>query len=141
MNLYTLIATGSLVIQITILFLLLGGYGLKVKKKFRQHGIVMLVAVVLHTITILAVMIPAFNAIMTGDFPIIVATITSVHGTLGITAEVLGVYIVASWRLRTSLQYCMPKKKWMLLTIILWITAIILGVTIYLHFYTQFLSL
>ena len=141
MDLYTLIATVSLVLQIIILFLLFGGYGLKAKKKFRQHGIVMLVAVVLHTITILAVMFPSFRAIMTGDVPILISTITSIHGVLGIVAEVLGIWIVASWRLRTSLQYCMPKKKWMLLTIISWLTAIILGVIIYLHFYTPYLSL
>ena len=141
MDLYTLIATVSLVLQIIILFLLFGGLWLKAKKKFRQHGIVMLVAVVLHTITILAVMFPSFRAIMTGDVPILISTITSIHGVLGIVAEVLGIWIVASWRLRTSLQYCMPKKKWMLLTIISWLTAIILGVIIYLHFYTPYLSL
>jgi len=141
MDIYTLIATVSLVLQIVILFLLFGSVGLKVRKKFRQHGITMLIAVVLHTITILAVMIPSFGAISSGDFPVVISTIASVHGILGILAEVLGVWIVASWRLRRSLQYCAPKKTLMRLTLTLWFIALILGVLIYLHFYTPFLPL
>jgi len=141
MDIYTLISTTSLALQIAVLFLLFGSVWLKTKKRFRQHGITMLTAVVLHTITIVLVMIPSFRAIMAGDFPILVSTITSVHGILGILSEVLGVWIVASWRLRASNQYCAPKKKLMLLTLTLWITAIILGVLVYLHFYTPFLPL
>jgi hypothetical protein len=101
----------------------------------------MLTAVVLQTIAIFAIMIRSFGAIISGDFPVAVSTITAVHGTLGILAEVLGVWIVASWRLRTSLQYCAPKKNLMPLTLSLWLTALILGMRIYLHFYTPFLPL
>jgi hypothetical protein len=54
------LATVSLVLQIVILVLLVGSVGLKGRKKFRQHGMTMLLAVVLHTITILLVMIPSF---------------------------------------------------------------------------------
>jgi uncharacterized membrane protein YozB (DUF420 family) len=141
MDIYTLIATANLVLQIAILILLFGSVWLKTKKRFRQHGITMLTAVVLHTIAIFAIMIRSFSAIISGDFPLAVSTITAVHGILGILAEVLGVWIVASWRLRTSLRYCAPKKNLMLLTLTLWLTALILGVLIYLHFYTPFLPL
>jgi uncharacterized membrane protein YozB (DUF420 family) len=141
MGIYTLIATASLALQIAVLFLLLDSVWLKTRKRFRQHGITMLTAVVLHTITILVVMIPSFNAIMEGGFPIIVSTIASVHGVLGILSEVLSVWIVASWRLRTSIQYCAPKKKLMLLTLTMWLAAVVIGVLVYLHFYTSFLPL
>ena len=66
---------------------------------------------VLHTIAIFAIMIPAFVVISLGDFLLAVSTITAVHGVLGLTAEVLGLWLVVSWRLRSSLRYCAPKKK------------------------------
>lgn len=52
MDIYTIIATLSLVFQVTILFLLVGGVWFKARKKFKQHGTTMLVAVVLHNVTI-----------------------------------------------------------------------------------------
>jgi len=141
MDIYQLIATISLSLQIAVLVLLVGGYKLKRMKKFRQHGIAMLTAVVLHTITILAVMIPSFRAIISEEFPVIILAVTSLHGIIGIMTEFLGVFIVASWRLRTSLQYCQPKKKLMRLTLILWLTALFIGILVYLHFYTTLLPL
>jgi len=101
----------------------------------------MLVAVVLHTISILAIMVPSFGAVTSGDFPIVIPTIPSVHGITGILAEVLGVWIIASWRLRTSLHYCAPKKKLMRLTLIVWLTALLLGTLLYLNLYTTLLPL
>jgi len=141
MDIYTLVATVSLVLQIAVLVMLFGSLGLKGKKKFRQHGITMLLAVVLHTISILAVMIPSFGAITSGDFPVLVSAIAYVHGITGIIAEICGVWIIATWRLRTSLQYCAPKKKLMRLTLISWLVALFLGVLLYLRFYTTFLPL
>jgi hypothetical protein len=141
MDIYTLIATVSLVIQIAVLTLLFGSLGLKGRKKFRQHGITMLIAVVLHTISILAVMIPSFAAIGSANLAATISTIASVHGITGIIAEVFGVWIVASWRLRASLQYCAPKKNLMRLTLILWLVALFLGILLYLHFYTTLLPL
>jgi uncharacterized membrane protein YozB (DUF420 family) len=141
MDIYQLIATINLSLQIAVFFLLMGGYKLKRMKKFRQHGIAMFTAVVLHTISILVIMIPSFSVIIPGSFPVIVLAVTSLHGILGILTEILGVFIVASWRLRTSLQYCTPKKKLMRFTLILWLSALILGILVYLHFYTTLLPL
>jgi uncharacterized membrane protein YozB (DUF420 family) len=145
MDYYQLVATISLTIQIIVLILLLSGYSLKRMKKFRQHGITMLTAVILHVIMILAVMLPSF---ILGVIPLILANtsfaltiMAPLHGIMGIIAAVLGVWIVASWRLRTSLQYCMPKKKLMLLTLTLWLIALLLGILLYLHFYTTILPL
>jgi len=136
MDIYTLIATVSLVLQIIVLILLFGSLGLKGRKKLRQHGITMLIAVVLHTISILAVMIPSFGVITSGDFPVFISAVAYGHGITGIIAEVFGVWIIATWRLRTALQYCAPKKKLMRLTLIFWLIALFLGIVLYLHFYT-----
>ena len=101
----------------------------------------MLIAVIIHTITISAIMIPVFTLIVANSSPTAVSTLASVHGVLGIAAEVLAVWIVVSWRLRTSIRYCAPKKKTMLLTLILWVAALVLGELLYLYFYTPLLSL
>ena len=139
-------ATISLVVQVVILILLLGSYWLERMKKFRQHGIAMLVAVILHIIVILWVMLPSF---LLGVIPLIlenssalVTMVAPLHGIMGIIAAVLGVWIVATWRLRASLQYCgrgKYKKKLMLFTLIIWLIALFLGILLYLHFYTAIL--
>jgi hypothetical protein len=138
-----LAATISLAFQIVILILLLGGYSLKRMKKLRQHGITMLVAVVLHIIMIFAVMLPS---LVSSVIPLIlvnsstaVTIVAPLHGITGIIAAVLGVWIVTSWRLRASLQYCAAKKKLMDLTLTLWLIALLLGILLYLHFYTTVL--
>lgn len=141
MAVYSFVATVSFVLQIIIPVLLFVSLGLKGKKKFREHGITMLIAVVLHSISIFAVMVPSFLVIPSVDISAAVSAITYVHGIAGILAEVCGVWIVVSWRLRTSLQYCAPKKNLMRITLIAWLTALLLGILIYLHFYTTLLPL
>jgi uncharacterized membrane protein YozB (DUF420 family) len=148
MDYYQLVAAINLIVQIVVLVLLLGGYWLKQMKKFRQHGITMLTAVILHMIMVLAVMLPSF---VLGVIPLILANSSAVvtivvplHGIMGIIAAVLGVWIVTQWRLHASLQYCggsTPKKKLMRLTLIVWLIALLLGVLLYLHFYTAVLPL
>jgi hypothetical protein len=138
MDIYTLVATVSLVLQVVILVLLSGSLELKRRKKFRQHGITMLTAVVLHTISIAAVMIPSFRVITAGDFTIF-SLIAYVHGTAGALSELFALWILLTWRLRTSIQYCAPKKRVMLLTLTLWLTAIVLGILLYLYYYTTLL--
>jgi hypothetical protein len=148
MDYYQLAATINLGVQIVVVVLLLGGYWLKRMNRFRQHGITMLTAVILHIIMMLAVMLPSF---VLGVIPLILANTSAVvtvvgplHGIMGIIAAVLGVWIVASWRLRASLQYCgrgKSKKKLMLFTLILWLIALFLGILLYLHFYTTILPL
>ncbi len=139
-----LIATISLAFQVGIIILLLGGYLLKRKKRFRQHGITMLTGVVLHLIVIMAIMVPSF---VLGIIPLIstnatiaVAIIAPVHAITGTTTAILGVWIVASWRLRGSFEYCAPKKKIMRATLILWATTLTIGVLLYLSLYTTLLS-
>jgi hypothetical protein len=148
MDYYQLIASINLGVQIVVLVLLLGGYWLKRMKKFRQHGIAMLIAVILHTITVLAVMLPSFVSavipLILANTSAVVTVVAPLHGVMGIIAAVLGVWIVASWRLRASLQYCglgKSKKKLMLFTLILWLIALFLGIILYLHFYTTIIPL
>jgi uncharacterized membrane protein YozB (DUF420 family) len=136
MDYYQIVATISLILQIVALVLLFAGVELKRRKKFRQHGIVMLTAVVLHTIIILAWMVPSFSTLL--SFPssinladIIVVTIL-VHAFMGIAADLLGIWLVASWRLRADMKTCFAKKSIMRVTITLWLIALFLGIVLYL---------
>ena len=146
MDYYQLLATINLGAQIVVLVLLLAGYWLKRMEKFRQHGMTMLTAVVLHLIMVFTVMLPSFvSAVIPtvlANTSAVVLVIGPIHGTIGIIAAVLGVWIVASWRLRASLQYCgldKSKKKLMLFTLVLWLVSIFLGILLYLHFYSTIL--
>jgi uncharacterized membrane protein YozB (DUF420 family) len=136
MDYYQLVATSSLFIQIVVLVLLIGGYWLKRMKKFRQHGITMLTAVVLHTVMILAWMMPSFSSFLGSSVSInladmIVVTIL-VHAFMGIAADLLGIWLVASWRLRADMKTCFAKKSIMRVTITLWLIALVLGIILYL---------
>jgi uncharacterized membrane protein YozB (DUF420 family) len=136
MDYYQLVATSSLFIQIVVLILLIGGYWLKRMKKFRQHGITMLTAVVLHTVMILAWMMPSFSSLLGSSVSInladmIVVTIL-VHAFMGIAADLLGIWLVASWRLRADMKTCFAKKSIMRVTITLWLIALVLGIILYL---------
>jgi uncharacterized membrane protein YozB (DUF420 family) len=135
MDYYPIAATISLILQIVVLVLLFAGVGLKGRKKFRQHGIVMLTAVVLHTIIILAWMVPSFSILsFSGSINLadmIVVTIL-VHAFMGIAADLLGIWLVASWRLRADMKTCFAKKSLMRVTIILWLITLFLGIVLYL---------
>jgi uncharacterized membrane protein YozB (DUF420 family) len=137
MDIYLLFATLSFLTQVIVLVLLITSYMFKRKQKFRRHGILMLTAVILHASMILTIMVPSFNVIAftTTGFPMTTVLTAIVHATFGTTTLVLGVWIVGSWRLRTSLQFCSPKKKFMRATFILWVTAITIGIILYFALY------
>jgi len=131
MNFYLLVASVSLAIQLGVLVLLIVGYQFKRHLRYRMHGIFMLSAVTLHLISIGAIMVPSFIAITLEELPILIVTFASFHGITGLITAILGVWIVGGWRLRQSTQFCAPKKKFMLATIILWITTLSLGIIFY----------
>ena len=137
MDIYLLFATLSFLIQVIVLVLLITSYMFKRKQKFRRHGILMLSAVVLHASMILTIMVPSFSVIAftTTGLPMTTVLTAIVHATFGTTTLVLGVWIVGSWRLRASLQFCSPKKKFMRATFILWVTAITIGIILYFALY------
>jgi uncharacterized membrane protein YozB (DUF420 family) len=96
----------------------------------------MLTAVVLHTVMILAWMIPSFSSFFrfpgsTNLADIIVVT-TLVHAFMGIATDILGIWLVASWRLQADMKTCFAKKRIMRVTLTLWLIALVLGIILYL---------
>jgi uncharacterized membrane protein YozB (DUF420 family) len=134
-DIYTLVATSNLIIQIAILALLTYGYMLKRKFKFRQHGKVMATAVFL----VFGIMIPAF-VIITSQFivpsPLILPSVTSlVHAIAGSTALIMGVWLVAAWGFKKDFKGCFKRRRFMPITFTVWTTAIAFGVIFYVIFY------
>jgi len=120
-----------------VLGLLLGGVWLKATKKFRQHGITMLVAVVLHAVMISVWMIPSFSSLFSSPGSINLAdmftVIILVHAFTGIASTILGIWLVASWRLQANMKTCFAKKNVMRVTIVLWLMALVIGIYLYLR--------
>jgi uncharacterized membrane protein YozB (DUF420 family) len=133
-----ILATVSLVVQIFVLALLIAGYVLKGRKNYRGHGITMTTAVILHIITILTVMAPSFSSFFSSPGTIVIdaiVIISFVHVALGLIAVALGIWLTASWHFKKDLQTCFSKKKVMKPTLTLWVTAILLGLTMYITFW------
>jgi len=138
-NLYTFIATLSLVIQIAVLFLLVYGYSQKLKERFERHAFVMTAAVVLHLSMIFSIMIPGFVLAIFPYFVVmhffsLISVISLIHVPLGVSAVSLGVWLVVSWR-RQGLESCFLRRKFMLITITLWSATLFFGIVFYLVLY------
>ena len=103
----------------------------------------MLLSVALHLVVILALMVPSF---VLGVIPLVTThtfdantILGPVHAAMGTTAVVLGVWIVTGWRLRRSMDFCVSKKKWMRITLAVWLTALVAGFLFYLSLFWQLL--
>ena len=130
-----LISTLTFAIELTVLGLLTVAYFLQRMQNYRLHGITMTSALVLHLITIFSWMLMSLirylidTPVNLGN-PLILATLA--HVTFGTIAASLGVWLVGSWHLQTDVQKCFPRKRIMLLTITSWVTAISIGIVLYL---------
>lgn len=138
MNLGTtfVLVTASLIVQIAVLSLLIYGYLLYRNSKFRQHGTFMAIAVITQIFAVFIIMVPSF-VLAVFPFYIIPHTLelTSIvsllHEVTGGLAFALGAWFVASWRFRRDFKGCFNKRKLMLATLIVWVTALFFGITLY----------
>jgi uncharacterized membrane protein YozB (DUF420 family) len=131
--------TASLIIQIIVLILLAYGYLLKRKSKYRQHGLVMAAAVVVHLLMIFYIMIPSFVLAIVPEYilasPLELTSIVGLfHGILGIVALALGVWLVVAWRFNRDFNGCFARKKFMTPTLLVWVAALLLGIALYIIF-------
>jgi uncharacterized membrane protein YozB (DUF420 family) len=144
-DVYTLIATATLTLEVAVFVLLVVGFYYKSKQKFRRHGTIMASAVALHLISILAVMIPSFVLAVVPQYiipdPLRLVSLTGlVHGVLGLATIGFGVYLIAAWGFRKNIQGCFSRKKIMLLTLSLWLVELLLGFLLYGLFYGMLLA-
>jgi uncharacterized membrane protein YozB (DUF420 family) len=135
-----IISTATLIIQLIVLFLLAYGYSLKRNLQFRRHGKTMAAAVIIHALSIFLVMIPSLIIITAPGHVLpeprdLVYVASIVHGIAGAIAFGLGVYLVAAWRFSKDVKACSLRKKLMRPTLAAWITALVLGIVLYVVFY------
>ncbi len=126
-----------LFLQIVSLFLLIPGLPFVrrkgVKRNLIRHGYLAALALVLHTITMLVVMVPSFsvNFDSIGDLSILQSLTVWLHVATGTAAEILGIFIVASWAFKPLQQMTCARRKWLMMpTFIIWTVSLISGAVI-----------
>ena len=129
----------NLLIQIASFILVLGAVGYKIKGKFKIHGSLMGVAVLLHFITFLIAMGPSF----VGNFDFLATEtlltavqILWVHAISGAVSLVLGIFLIVIWVPKASnIKPCFGRKRLMDATAVTWTISLIFGIATYITFY------
>ena len=129
----------NLIFQLTTFVLIIISVVFKKKKKFKTHGQLMGVAIVMHIISFITIMGPVFFT----DFEGFVSFVSYpeiqtmwIHVIPGLIAMILGTSIVGLWALNpNNLITCRKRKRIMDIIIILWLTSLIFGLTTYTLFY------
>ena len=109
LNVIFFIVTVSLIIQVAVLSLILYGYLLYRRLKFRQHGVIMATAVFVQLAAVFAIMVPSF---VLAVFPFyivphtleLVSIVSLFHEVTGGLALALGVWFVSSWRFQKNFE-------------------------------------
>ena len=129
----------NFIFQLTTFVLIIISVVFKKKKKFKTHGQLMGVAIVMHIISFITIMGPVFFT----DFEGFVSFVSYpeiqtmwIHVIPGLIAMILGTSIVGLWALNpNNLTTCRKRKRIMDIIIILWLTSLIFGLTTYTLFY------
>jgi len=135
----SLISDLNFIIQIVILFVLLVSVTFKKRGNFKMHGSLMGLAVVLNAISFFLVMGPSFAGsagFIRREFYSIRALTVLTHAFIGALAEILGIWVVGEWLLRSmETKACVMRKRVMRGIVSLWFIAIILGIAVYVVYY------
>jgi len=124
----------SMTLQLSVIVLILVGFVFANRRSFMSHGVVMFIATLLNTGSILVVMIPV--ALRLGDSSITgFNMLFRTHAILGIIIEAAAIYLVADWRFQKPGPTCFQRKKWMLTLTLVWIGELILGMLLYIRLY------
>ena len=128
----TFYADLNLILQLGMGAALLVGMMLARGKRYGAHGYCQAAVVILNVVLIFEIMLPPFRR-LSGY-----SSVAFVHGILGSTAEVLGIYVVlvATRLLPAPLRFS-NYKRWMRTTLVLWWVTILFGVGTY---YTLYLK-
>lgn len=128
-------STINLYLQLFLLAGLTLGLILAKKKRFAQHGWLMLALVAVNIASILVVMTPVASAIITRFSGTSYYTITLLHGILGVVVLLLSLRVLAIWRFKKPGESCFKLKSEMMRLYILWVAEVILGLAVYYQLY------
>jgi uncharacterized membrane protein YozB (DUF420 family) len=129
----------NLILQVVMFLIIVIGLVYKNKRKFKIHGGIMGIAVILHVISFLLVMGPSFSEgydfFTTATSDLGVQT-TWIHAVPGAIAMIMGIVLVGAWALRSSnIAACSRMKRLMDITVLLWLVSLIFGIATYIVFY------
>ena len=129
----------NLILQIVMFLVIVISLVYKNKNKFKIHGGLMGIAVILHVLSLLVVMGPSFydgyDYFMTATSELGVQT-TWIHAIPGAIAMILGIVLVGAWALRPSnIAACSRRKRLMDITTLFWFISLIFGIATYIVFY------
>ena len=130
----------NLAFQIVILIIIAASFLLKKSHKYLLHGTTMLIGIVLNTISFILVMGPSllnYREFILANATDKISLAIIAHGIIGGMAEILAVIIIAFWGLRSSINNCAKNRKLMRVTFGLWLTALALGILVYILAYTS----
>ena len=129
----------NLILQTVMSIVIVIGLVYKSKRKFKIHGELMGIAVILHILSLFAVMLPSFNdgydyfTTATSDLGV---QTTWIHVIPGAIAMVLGIVLVGAWALGpANIAACSRRKRLMDITTLLWFISLIFGIATYILFY------
>lgn len=134
-----LITDLNLLVQIASFILVLGALVYKARGKFKMHGSIMGVAVLLHFITFLIAMGPSFvegfSFLTTETMQTGVQTLW-VHAISGAVSLVLGIFLIVVWVPKAShIKPCFGRKRIMDATAVFWTISLAFGIATYIAFY------
>lgn len=124
-------------IQIAILVLLLLGVEIKRRQKLVLHGSMMLGAVTLNLLSFVFIMLPSLlrTEIISTQPLHVISIVTLIHSSIGLLVMILGIWLMFSWRLRSSPVNCFKFRRLMRWTTILWLVALLMGFLLYYFLY------
>jgi hypothetical protein len=125
----------GLILELAVIVILFfGRFGLARKKRFKDHAILMLAAILMHAASILLIMIPSFEAslgLLFSDFFSPPFLITWIHAPVGSISIILGSYLVVNWRFRSPDVACFKMKRFMRPLWWLWTFSLSLGLLVF----------
>jgi uncharacterized membrane protein YozB (DUF420 family) len=129
----------NLILQIVMFLIIVISLIYKNKNKFKIHGVLIGIAVILHILSFLTVMGPIFfgyfrEFVQYISYPEIQTT--WIHAILGAIAMILGIILVGLWALHPSnIAACSRRKRLMDITVLLWCISLIFGIATYILLY------
>jgi uncharacterized membrane protein YozB (DUF420 family) len=130
----------NLLVQLLMGAALLAGVVLAKQKRYRAHGICQTTVLLMNSLMIGLVMWPSFRRQGSPTFPRIVHRYYAapmVHAAMGMTAELLGLYIVlvAGTNVLPAWLRFRNWKQWMRTEFVLWLIVVTSGVWTYYAWY------
>ena len=124
----------SMILQLVALGIILVGFVVVKKRSYKVHGIMMALAALINTASILVVMVPVALGLADSSNPSLTFFFRA-HVLLGLLVEGVAIYIVADWRFQNPGPTCFQRKKWMLTLTMGWISNLLLGMIVYMKLY------